>query len=82
MAWCGVAAADADGQQGGQDSQLVVGDLSAWLDTSFLLETSDVRPAYIGARAQDWRRPQDVLRRLLDPALGDRVARVVYDAYL
>jgi len=55
MAWCGVAAADADGQQGGQDSQLVVGDLSAWLDTSCLLETSDVRPAYIGAPAQDWR---------------------------
>jgi len=74
-----VAAADADGQQGGQDSQLVANNLSARLDTSCPLEMSDARPAYIAVRTWGWRAGlRDVLRRLLDPALADRVTWAGY----
>ncbi|KAI5843153.1 hypothetical protein BZA05DRAFT_411281 [Tricharina praecox] len=65
--------------EGGQDSQLVIGDLSARLDTSYLLATNDVPPAYIAIRTQGWRTgPREVLERLGNPATADAVAPAEY----
>jgi len=76
MAWLRLMRTDS---RAAKDSQLVVDDLSARLDTSCLLETSDARPAYIPVRTQGWRTgPLDLLRRPLDPALADRAAPAEY----
>jgi len=59
---------------GGQDSQLVVKDLSARLDTNYLLQTSDEPPAFIAIKTEGWRTgPREVLEKLADPAHADSV---------
>ncbi|KAI9716836.1 MAG: hypothetical protein M1812_005176 [Candelaria pacifica] len=59
---------------GGQDSQLVVADLSTHLDATFLLQTSDVPPAAIQVRTIGWRTgPGAILQQLANATLADSV---------
>ncbi|KIW75536.1 hypothetical protein Z517_10278 [Fonsecaea pedrosoi CBS 271.37] len=59
---------------GGQDNQLVVKDLSARSDASYLLQTNDDPPAYITARSKGWRTgAKDILERLNDPTVADTI---------
>ncbi|KAF7954618.1 hypothetical protein EAE96_005737 [Botrytis aclada] len=59
---------------GGQDSQLIIPDGSARLETNYLLQTHDDPPAHIAIETHGWRTgPPDVLAQLADPALADHV---------
>lgn len=59
---------------GGQDSQLVVDDGSAHLDTNYILQTYDNPPAHIVIRTKGWRTgPPEVLEQLADPEQADNV---------
>ncbi len=61
-------------QPGGQDSQLVIADLSNHLDATFLFQTSDSPPASIQVRTFGWRTgPLDVLRQLANASTTDNV---------
>lgn len=61
-------------QPGGQDSQLIIPDGSARLETSYLLQTHDDPPAHIAIKTHGWRTgPPEVLVQLADPALADQV---------
>ncbi|KAM0150736.1 hypothetical protein ACHAPG_008684 [Botrytis cinerea] len=59
---------------GGQDSQLIIPDGSARLETNYLLQTHDDPPAHIAIKTHGWRTgTPEVLARLADPALADQV---------
>ncbi|TVY20490.1 UPF0311 protein [Lachnellula arida] len=59
---------------GGQDSQIIIPDGSARLETNYLLETYDKPPAHIAIKTHGWRTgPPEVLAQLADPALADKV---------
>ncbi|TGO23544.1 hypothetical protein BPAE_0129g00280 [Botrytis paeoniae] len=59
---------------GGQDSQLIIPDGSARLETNYLLQTHDDPPAHIAIKTHGWRTgPPEVLAQLADPALADQV---------
>ncbi|TGO77891.1 hypothetical protein BELL_0087g00260 [Botrytis elliptica] len=59
---------------GGQDSQLIIPDGSARLETNYLLRTHDDPPAHIAIKTHGWRTgPPEVLAQLADPALADQV---------
>lgn len=61
-------------QPGGQDSQLIIPDGSARLETNYLLQTHDDPPAHIEIKTHGWRTgPPEVLAQLADPALADQV---------
>ncbi|KAL1296975.1 hypothetical protein AAFC00_004574 [Neodothiora populina] len=61
-------------EPGGQDSQVVLSDLSAKIDTAYLLKTDDDVPAYICIKTRGWRTgPREVLEALADPAKADTV---------
>ncbi|THV47206.1 hypothetical protein BGAL_0328g00190 [Botrytis galanthina] len=62
------------GIPGGQDSQLIIPDGSARLETNYLLQTHDDPPAHIAIKTHGWRTgPPEVLAQLADPALADQV---------
>ncbi|KAF5873204.1 uncharacterized protein Bfra_008483 [Botrytis fragariae] len=62
------------GIPGGQDSQLIIPDGSARLETNYLLQTHDDPPAHIAIKTHGWRTgPTEVLAQLADPALADQV---------
>lgn len=64
---------------GGQDSQIVLPDLSAKIDTSYLLKTDDASPAYICIQTKGWRTgPREVLEALADPVKADTVDPSTY----
>ncbi|CAL3964409.1 unnamed protein product [Diplocarpon coronariae] len=57
---------------GGQDSQLIIGDGSAHLDTNYILQTSDNSPAHIVIKTNGWRTGSpEVLAKLADPEQAD-----------
>ncbi|CAD6445559.1 a373e203-22aa-4f8e-a5a2-97250dee7a42 [Sclerotinia trifoliorum] len=59
---------------GGQDSQLIIPDGSARLETNYLLQTHDDPPAYIAIKTHGWRTgPPEILAQLADPVLADQV---------
>ncbi|KAI9779014.1 MAG: hypothetical protein M1835_004795 [Candelina submexicana] len=59
---------------GGQDSQLVIADLSTHLDATFLLQTSDFPPASIQVRTIGWRTgPAAILQQLANATQADSV---------
>ncbi|KAL2069220.1 hypothetical protein VTL71DRAFT_15558 [Oculimacula yallundae] len=59
---------------GGQDSQLIIGDGSAHLETNYILQTYDDPPAHIVVRTHGWRTgPPEILAQLADPELADKV---------
>ncbi|PMD27587.1 hypothetical protein NA56DRAFT_139772 [Hyaloscypha hepaticicola] len=59
---------------GGQDSQLIIADGSAKLETNYLLQTFDSPPAHIVIKTHGWRTgPPEVLAQLADPELADKV---------
>ncbi|KAI9641837.1 hypothetical protein NHQ30_009699 [Ciborinia camelliae] len=59
---------------GGQDSQLIIPDGSARLETNYLLQTHDDPPARIAIKTHGWRTgPSEVLSQLADPMLADQV---------
>ncbi|TVY40614.1 UPF0311 protein [Lachnellula subtilissima] len=59
---------------GGQDSQIIIPDGSAHLETNYLLETYDKPPAHIAIKTHGWRTgPPEVLAQLSDPELADKV---------
>ncbi|KAL3422264.1 hypothetical protein PVAG01_06420 [Phlyctema vagabunda] len=59
---------------GGQDSQIIIPDGSAYLDTNYLLQTHDDPPAHIVIKTHGWRTgAPEVLARLADPKLADGV---------
>ncbi|KAI9697375.1 MAG: hypothetical protein M1836_004653 [Candelina mexicana] len=59
---------------GGQDSQLVIADLSTHLDATFLLQTSDSPPASIQVRTIGWRTgPAAILQQLANATQADSV---------
>ena len=61
-------------EPGGQDAQLLTETKATFVDTRYLLHTSDNPPAHIMVRTEGWRTgPPDVLERLLDPIEGDKV---------
>ncbi|KAF7908270.1 uncharacterized protein EAF01_004025 [Botrytis porri] len=64
---------------GGQDSQLIIPDGSARLETNYLLQTHDDPPAHIAIKTHGWRTgPPEVLAQLADPALADQVDPSTY----
>ncbi|RDW79915.1 hypothetical protein BP6252_04553 [Coleophoma cylindrospora] len=64
---------------GGQDSQIIIPDGSAYLDTNYLLQTHDDPPAHIVIKTHGWRTgPPDVLAQLADPKLADSVDPKAY----
>jgi hypothetical protein len=61
-------------QPGGQDSQIIIPDGSARLETNYLLQTYDQPPAHIVIKTHGWRTgPPEVLAQLADPELADKV---------
>ncbi|KAI5776732.1 hypothetical protein EDC01DRAFT_714634 [Geopyxis carbonaria] len=59
---------------GGQDSQLIISDLSARLEANYVLQTADAEPAFIVVKTQGWRTGQrEVLERLMDPETASGV---------
>ncbi|KAG4026740.1 hypothetical protein MFRU_037g00510 [Monilinia fructicola] len=59
---------------GGQDSQLIIPDGSAHLETNYLLQTHDEPPAHIAIKTHGWRTgPPEVLAQLANPATADQV---------
>ncbi|TVY50340.1 UPF0311 protein [Lachnellula cervina] len=59
---------------GGQDSQIIIPDGSARLETNYLLETYDKPPAHIAIKTHGWRTGSpEVLAQLADPELADKV---------
>ncbi|KAK0110364.1 hypothetical protein ONS96_001978 [Cadophora gregata f. sp. sojae] len=59
---------------GGQDSQLIISDGSAHLQTNYILQTYDDPPAHIVVKTHGWRTgPPEILAQLLDPEQADRV---------
>jgi len=59
---------------GGQDSQLIIADGSAKLETNYILQTHDSPPAHIVIKTHGWRTgPPEVLAQLADPELADKV---------
>jgi hypothetical protein len=61
-------------QPGGQDSQLIIPDGSARLETNYLLQTHDNPPAHISIKTHGWRTgPPEILAQLADPKLADLV---------
>jgi hypothetical protein len=61
-------------QPGGQDSQLIITDGSARLETNYILETYDSPPAHIVIKTHGWRTGSpEVLAQLADPELADKV---------
>ncbi|TPX12657.1 uncharacterized protein E0L32_000834 [Thyridium curvatum] len=65
---------------GGQDAQLLTDTKATFVDTRYLIATSDAdRAAHIMVRTEGWRTgPPDVLTRLLDPVEGDKVSADEY----
>ncbi len=61
-------------QPGGQDSQLIVEDGSAYLDTNYILQTFDSPPAHIVIKTNGWRTgPPEILAQLADPEKAENV---------
>ena len=61
-------------QPGGQDSQLVIPDGSAFLDTKYILQTHDSPPSHIVIKTHGWRTgPPEILAKLADPEQADTV---------
>tara|TARA_R110002060_G_scaffold4243_7_gene6721 strand:+ start:667 stop:1059 length:393 start_codon:yes stop_codon:yes gene_type:complete len=61
-------------QPGGQDSQLIIGDGSAHLQTNYILQTYDDPPAHIVVKTHGWRTgPPEILAQLADPEQADNV---------
>ncbi|KAH6710760.1 hypothetical protein BKA61DRAFT_658605 [Leptodontidium sp. MPI-SDFR-AT-0119] len=59
---------------GGQDSQLIIGDGSAHLQTNYILQTYDNPPAHIVVKTHGWRTgPPEILAQLADPEMADKV---------
>lgn len=59
---------------GGQDSQLIIPDGSARLETNYLLQTYDEPPAHISVKTHGWRTgPPEILAQLADPKLADQI---------
>ncbi|KAH7409525.1 hypothetical protein BKA64DRAFT_665178 [Cadophora sp. MPI-SDFR-AT-0126] len=59
---------------GGQDSQLIIGDGSAHLQTNYILQTYDDPPAHIVVKTHGWRTgPPEILAQLADPEQADSV---------
>jgi len=59
---------------GGQDSQLIIGDGSAHLQTNYILQTYDDPPAHIVVKTHGWRTgPPEILAQLADPEQADNV---------
>ncbi|XMA09019.1 hypothetical protein WAI453_001810 [Rhynchosporium graminicola] len=59
---------------GGQDSQLIIGDGSAHLQTNYILQTYDEPPAHIVVKTHGWRTgPPEVLAQLANPDTADAV---------
>lgn len=64
---------------GGQDSQIIVADGSAKLETNYLLQTIDEDPAYIVIKTHGWRTGEpDVLEALADPTRADTIDPRMY----
>lgn len=61
-------------QPGGQDSQLIIPDGSARLETNYLLQTYDDPPAHIAIKTHGWRTgPPEILAQLADPTVADQI---------
>ncbi|PBP22130.1 hypothetical protein BUE80_DR006958 [Diplocarpon rosae] len=59
---------------GGQDSQLIIADGSAHLETNYILQTFDSPPAHIVIKTRGWRTgPPGVLAKLADPEQADGI---------
>ncbi|EEH22091.2 hypothetical protein PABG_04302 [Paracoccidioides brasiliensis Pb03] len=59
---------------GGQDSQIVVKELSTHIKANYLLQTADEQPAFIVAKTTGWMTgAKDVLEKLSDPSMADSV---------
>lgn len=66
-------------QPGGQDSQIIVANGSARIETHYLLSTHDSPPAYIVVKTEGWRTgPKEVLEALADPERADSVDPSAY----
>lgn len=64
---------------GGQDSQVVLADLSTKIETNYLLKTDDENPAYICIKTNGWRTgPREVLEAMADPAKADSIDPTTY----
>jgi hypothetical protein len=61
-------------QPGGQDSQIIIPNGAARLETNYLLQTHDEPPAHIVIKTHGWRTgPPEILAQLADPELADKV---------
>ena len=61
-------------QPGGQDSQIIIPNGAARLETNYLLQTLDNPPAPIVVKTHGWRTgPPEILAQLADPKLADNV---------
>jgi hypothetical protein len=61
-------------QPGGQDSQIIIPNGAARLETNYLLQTHDNPPAHIVIKTHGWRTgPPEILAQLADPELADKV---------
>jgi len=59
---------------GGQDSQIIIPNGAARLETNYLLQTHDNPPAHIVIKTHGWRTgPPEILAQLADPELADKV---------
>ncbi|TVY78414.1 UPF0311 protein [Lachnellula suecica] len=59
---------------GGQDSQIIIPDGSARLETNYILQTHDDPPAHIVIKTNGWRTGSaEVLAQLADPEQADKV---------
>ncbi|OAX80784.1 hypothetical protein ACJ72_04879 [Emergomyces africanus] len=64
---------------GGQDSQVVVKELSTHIKANYLLQTADEQPAFIVAKTTGWMTgAKDVLEKLADPSMADSVNPTTY----
>ncbi|EGE83030.2 hypothetical protein, variant [Blastomyces dermatitidis ER-3] len=64
---------------GGQDSQVVVKELSTHIKANYLLQTADEPPAFIVAKTTGWMTgAKDVLEKLADPSMADSVNPTTY----
>ncbi|EGC49871.1 conserved hypothetical protein [Histoplasma capsulatum var. duboisii H88] len=64
---------------GGQDSQVVVKELSTHIKANYLLQTADDPPAFIVAKTTGWMTgAKDVLEKLSDPSMADSVNPTTY----
>ncbi|KAA8902932.1 hypothetical protein FN846DRAFT_920092 [Sphaerosporella brunnea] len=68
---------------GGQDSQVVIGDLSARVEPTYVLKTADETPAYILVKGLGWRTGRnEVLQKLGNPLLADTVKPSEYKFFV